>query len=168
VRQTKILKREIANSESTLNAMIPLRRTGESIMASKKASSKNSKKINEWDWENFRPDWANEGIERISKELEKWNDKLQSRSEQFRKESQKRIEKGVQQVQAELRKVPAVKRAEELRSEIEARVEKNIDAGVDRVYARLNLVRLDEVKKLERKIAQLNKKLRALEKQWAA
>ena len=137
-------------------------------MASKTASKKNAKKTNEWDWENFRPEWANEGIERITSELEKWNDKLQNRSDQFRKDSQARIEKGVQQVQDELRKVPGVKRAEELRTEIENRVEKNIDAGVDRVYARLNLVRLDEVKKLERKIAQLNKKLRDLEKQWAA
>jgi len=137
-------------------------------MASKTAVKKNAKKTNEWDWENFRPEWANEGIERISSELEKWNDKLQSRSEQFRKDSQARIEKSVQQVQDELRKVPGVKRAEELRSEIESRVEKSIDAGVERVYTRLNLVRLDEVKKLERKIAQLNKKLRALEKQWAA
>jgi uncharacterized phage infection (PIP) family protein YhgE len=125
-------------------------------------------KTAEWDWEDFRPDWANEGIERITTELEKWNDKIQSRSEQFRKDSQERIEKGIQQVQDELRKVPAIKRAEELRSEIESRVEKNIDAGVERVYARLKLVRLDEVKKLERKIAQLNKKLTALEKQWAA
>ncbi len=132
------------------------------------SKTRNSSKTNDWDWEDFRPEWANEGIERISTELEKWNHKLQSRSDQFRKESQKRIEKGVRQVQDELRKVPGVKRAEELRIEIESRVEKNIDAGVDRVYARLKLARLDEVQKLERKIAQLNKKLRALEKQWAA
>ena len=137
-------------------------------MTSKTTTKKNARKNAEWDWEDFRPEWANEGIERISTELEKWNDKIQSRSEQFRKDSQKRIEKGVKQVQDELRKVPGVKRAEELRTEIETRVEKNIDAGVDRVYAKLKLARLDEVKKLERKIAQLNKKLRALEKQWAA
>ncbi len=137
-------------------------------MANKTATKKRTSKTNDWDWEDFRPEWANEGIERISNELEKWNDKLQSRSAQFRKDSQKRIEKGVKQVQDELRKVPGVKRAEELRVEIESRLEKNIDAGVDRVYTRLNLVRLDEVKKLERKIGQLNKKLRALEKQWAA
>jgi hypothetical protein len=137
-------------------------------MATKTMTKKTARKSAEWDWEDFRPEWANEGIERISSELEKWNDKIQSRSEQFRKDSQKRIEKGVKQVQDELRKVPGVKRAEELRSEFENRVEKNIDAGVDRVYAKLKLARLDEVKKLERKIAQLNKKLRALEKQWAA
>ncbi len=131
-------------------------------------ASKKTTKSNDWDWEDFRPEWANEGLERISDELEKWNDKFQSRSLKFRKDSQKRIEKGVQQVQDELRKVPGVKRAEELRIEIENRVEKNIDAGVERVYARLKLARLDEVKKLERKIAQLNKKLRNLEKQWAA
>ncbi len=137
-------------------------------MANKTATKKRISKTNDWDWEDFRPEWANESIERISNELEKWNDKLQRRSAQFRKDSQKRIEKGVKQVQDELRKVPGVKRAEELRAEIESRLEKNIDAGVDRVYTRLNLVRLDEVKKLERKIGQLNKKLRALEKQWAA
>jgi len=138
-------------------------------MASKTTKKKTgARKSAEWDWEDFRPEWANEGIERISSELEKWNDKLQSRSEQFRKDSQKRIEKGVKQVQDELRKVPAIKRAEEFRTEFEGRVEKNIDAGVDRVYAKLKLARLDEVQKLERKIAQLNKKLRTLEKQMAA
>ncbi|MAG32937.1 MAG: hypothetical protein CL908_18830 [Deltaproteobacteria bacterium] len=126
------------------------------------------RKNSDFNWEDFRPEWANEGIERISSELEKWNDKLQTRSDTFRTESQKRIDKGVKQVQDELRKIPGMKRAEELRTELEERVEKNLDAGVDRVYARLKLARLDEVKKLERKINQLNRKLRDLEKQWAA
>ena len=74
----------------------------------------------------------------------------------------------MKQVQDELRKIPVIKKAEKLRHEIEDRVEKNIDAGVDRVYTRLKLARLDEVKKLERKIAQLNRKLQALEKEMAA
>ena len=64
--------------------------------------------------------------------------------------------------------MPAIKRAEELRYELSVRVEKNVDAGVDQIYSSLKLARLDEVKKLERKIAQLNKKLRTLEKQHAA
>jgi len=121
-----------------------------------------------WNWEDFRPEWANEGLERINSELDKWKDELQERSDKFRAESQKRIEKNVKQVQKELRKVPAIKRAEELRDDLTGRVEKNIDAGVDKVYTRLRLARLDELKKLERKIAQLNKKLRTLEKQKAA
>ena len=133
-----------------------------------KTKQKTANKTAGWDWDDFRPDWAEEGLERISTELEKWNEKFQSRSDQFRKDSQTRIENGIQQVQDELRKVPGLKRAEELRVDLENRVEKNIDAGVDRVYSRLKLVRLDEVKKLERKIAQLNRKPRALEKQWAA
>ncbi|MFP6655237.1 MAG: hypothetical protein VCB25_06395 [Myxococcota bacterium] len=139
-------------------------------MATKTTKTKQTtaNKTARWDWDDFRPEWAEEGIERISTELEKWNEKFQSRTEQFRKDSQERIEKGIQQVQDELRKVPGLQRAEELRIELENRVEKNIDAGVDRVYARLKLVRLDEVKKLERKIAKLNKKLNTLEKQWAA
>lgn len=127
-----------------------------------------SAKSTDWSWEDFRPEWANEGIDRITAELEKWTDELQTRSEKFRTESQKRIEKNVKQVQKELRKVPAIKRAEELRNELSERVEKNVDAGVDQIYTSLKLARLDEVKKLERKIAQLNKKLRTLEKQQAA
>lgn len=118
---------------------------------------------NDWNWESFRPEWANEGIERINAELEKWSDRVQTRSEKFRKQSQKRIEKGVSQIQEELRKLPAVKRAEALRQDLETRVQTNLDAGLDRVYTRLNLARLEEVKKLEKKIAALNKKLRALE-----
>jgi DNA-directed RNA polymerase len=130
--------------------------------------TRSASKKNDFNWDDFRPEWATEGIDRISAELEKWNDEFQTRSQKFRKESQKRIEKSVKQVQAELRKVPAVKRAEELRQELEQRVEKNIENGVDRVYTSLKLARLEEVKKLERKIAQLNKKMRTLEKQQAA
>ena len=129
----------------------------------------------EFNWEDITPEWATDGIERINSEFEKLTDELQSRAdelhnrgEKFRKESRKRFEKNVKQAQKELRKVPAIKRAEELRSEFEKSVEKNIDAGVDRVYSGLKLARIDEVKKLEKKIAQLNKKLRTLEKAQAA
>ena len=122
----------------------------------------------EWNWEDFRPEWANDGIERINAELEKWSDQLQSRSEKFRKASQKRIEKGVSQIQHELRKLPAVQRAQEIRQDLESRVQTNLDAGIDRVYTRLNLARLEEVKKRKKKIALLNKKLRALEEQPTA
>ena len=130
-------------------------------------STRNAK-TTDWNWEDFRPEWANEGIERINAELEKWTDELQSRSDKFRKQSQKRIEKGVAQIQEELRKLPAVQRAQEIRQDLETRVQTNLDAGIDRVYTRLNLARLEEVKKLDKKIAALNKKLRALEDQPSA
>jgi predicted transcriptional regulator len=125
-------------------------------------------KTTDWTWEDFRPEWASEGIERINAELEKWTDELQSRSDKLRKASQKRIEKGITQIQAELQKLPAIQRAQELRQGLETRVQSNLDAGIDRVYTRLNLARLEEVKKLEKKIAALNKKLRALEEQPTA
>ena len=41
-------------------------------------------KSTDWNWESFRPEWANEGIERINAELEKWSDRLQVRSAKFR------------------------------------------------------------------------------------
>ncbi|HPG24361.1 MAG: phasin family protein [Spirochaetaceae bacterium] len=135
-------------------------------MASKTGSR--SSRTSEWSWEDFRPEWAAERLERISQELEKWSDELQTRSDDFRTRSQKRIEKSVKQVQSELRKLPAVKRAEKLRKDLGSRVEKNLETGVDRVYERLQIARLDEVKRLERKITQLNRKLRDLEKQAAA
>lgn len=134
----------------------------------RKTTSRKKSSRSDFNWDEFRPGWASEGIEKISAELEKWNDELQTRSKKFRSESQKRIEQGVQQVQDELRKVPGVKRAEELRHELGERVERNLEEGADRVYTSLKLARLDEVKRLERKIAQLNKKLRTLEKQQAA
>jgi hypothetical protein len=133
-----------------------------------KSKTKSKSKKNEFNWEDFRPEWASERIDRISAELEKWNDDLQSRSTKFRKQSQKRVDKSVAQIQEELRKLPGVKRAEELRNDLEKRVEKRVENGVDRVYTTLKLARLDELKKLERKIAQLNKKLRVLEEQYAA
>jgi hypothetical protein len=135
--------------------------------ATKKKTTSKARKI-DFNWEDFRPEWANERIDRISQELEKWNDDLQSRSAKFRKESQKRIDKSVAQLQEELRKLPGVKRAEELRNDFEKRVEKTVEEGVDKVYTSLKLARLDELKKLEKKIEQLNKKLRSLEKQMAA
>jgi ubiquinone biosynthesis protein UbiJ len=130
--------------------------------------TKNGTSKNELSWEDFRPEWATEGIERISQELEKWNDDLQLRSANFRKQSQRRIDKRVTQIQEELRKLPGAKRAEKIRSDLEKRVEKRVEAGVDRVYTRLKIARLEEVKKLERKVARLNKKLRDLEKSSAA
>ena len=139
---------------------------------SKKSTKRSASNSNSWtselSWDDFRPEWAAEGLERINTELEKWNDEIQTRSTKFRKQSQKRIEKSVKQVQKELRKVPAIKRAEELRQEFGERVEKNIGEGVDRVYATLKIARLDEVKKLERKVELLNKKILNLEKRKAA
>ncbi len=137
-------------------------------MASNDRARKNQTKKSERSWEDFRPEWANEGIERISQELEKWNDGLQARSANFRKQSQERMDKSVAQIQEELRKLPGAKQVEKIRSDLGKRVEKRVEEGVDRVYTRLKIARLDEVKRLERKIAQLNKKLRDLEKEWAA
>lgn len=144
-------------------------RSKSSTRSRRSTSTKRTGRVaSDFNWEDFRPEWAMEGIEKITSELEKWNDELQIRSAKFRKESLERIEKSVKQVQDELRKVPAIKRAEELRQELSERVEKNIEDGVDQIYTSLKLARLDEVKRLERKIAQLNRKLSLLEKSKAA
>ena len=119
--------------------------------------------------------WINPSLARLGEEFGKWSGEFQSRGETLRTrgaalrdQSQKRVEEHLAQLRAELRKLPAVREAEKLRQELGERVEKNVDASIDRVYERLQLVRLDEVKKLERKVARLTKKLRALEKQQEA
>jgi len=128
-----------------------------------------------WNFDDFAPEWAADGIERLntvidefSDELQSRADELQSRGEKLRKNSQKRFEKRMKEVQKELNKQPVVKRAQKLRAELEERVEKNVDTVNDRVLSTLGLASSGEVKKLERKIAQLNKKLRTLEKAQAA
>ena len=103
-------------------------------MATRDDAKQSEARKNEFSWEDFRPEWANEGIERISQELEKWNDDLQTRSANFRKQSQERIDKSVAQIQEELRKLPGAKRVEKIRSDLGKRVEKRVEEGVDRVY----------------------------------
>jgi vacuolar-type H+-ATPase subunit E/Vma4 len=129
----------------------------------------------QWHLEDFTPEWASERVERLTtavdemtQEFQTRADELQSRGEKLRKDGQKRFEKRVRQARADLRKMPAVKRAEKLRTEFEKRVEQNMDAVGDRVLSTLGLASADEVRKLERKIAQLTKKLRSLEKAKAA
>ena len=129
----------------------------------------------EWNLEDLAPEWASEGIERISTALDEFSDEfqaradaLQSRGEKLRKDGQKRFEKRLEQVRKELRRQPVVKRAEKIRADLEQRVERNVDAASDRVLSTLGVASSSEVKKLERKIAQLNKKLRTLEKAQAA
>ena len=141
----------------------------------KKTARKSNKSNFDFNLEDITPEWASEGIEKIGNAIDEFSDELQSRAddlqsrgEKLRKDGQKRFEKRFKQVQKDLRKQPAVKRVEKFRAELEQRVEKNRDAASDRVLSSLGLASSGEVKKLERKIAQLNKKLRTLEKAQAA
>ena len=100
-----------------------------------------------------------EGIDRIEnafKSIEKDFKRLQKRADRRRRQFERQAEKRVKQIQTDIRKNPVVKRAEDLRGD----AMKAIDAQVDSLLANLRIASQAEVLKLERKVAQLNKKVR--------
>ena len=105
-----------------------------------------------------------EGIDRIEnafRSIEKDFRRLQKRADRRRKQFERQAEKRVKQIQSDIRKNRVVKRAEDLRSDALKTVEEQVDA----LLANLRIASHSEVHKLERKVAQLNKKVRELEKQ---
>ena len=104
-----------------------------------------------------------EGMDRIEdafRSIEKDFKRLQKRADRRRKQFERQAEKRVKQIQTDFRKNRVVKRAEDLRGD----AMKAIDAQVDSLLANLRIASQAEVLKLERKVAQLNKKVRELEK----
>jgi hypothetical protein len=105
-----------------------------------------------------------EGMDRIEsayKSIEKDLKRLQKRADRRRKQFERQAEKRVKRLQTDIRKNPVVKRAEDLRGD----AVKAIEDQVDGLLANLRIATQGEVQKLERKVAQLNRKVRELEKQ---
>jgi len=105
-----------------------------------------------------------EGIDRIEnafRSIEKDFKRLQKRADRRRRQFERQAEKRVKQLQSDFRNNRVVKRAEDLRGD----AVKNIEDQVDTLLANLRIASHAEVYKLERKVAQLNKKVRELEKQ---
>jgi hypothetical protein len=104
-----------------------------------------------------------EGIDRIEnafRSIEKDLKRLQKRADRRRRQFERQAEKRVKQLQSDFRKNPVVKRAEDLRSD----AVKTIEDQVDVLLTNLRIASHTDVHKLERKVAQLNKKVRELEK----
>ena len=104
-----------------------------------------------------------EGMDRIEdafRSIEKDLKGLQKRADKRRQQFERQAEKRVKQLQSDIRKNPVVKRAESLRSD----AQKAIEEQVDGLLANLRIASHTDVHKLERKVAQLNKKVRELEK----
>jgi hypothetical protein len=109
------------------------------------------------------PGLIEEGRERFEgalKDMERDWKRLQRRADQGRKQFEQRAQKQVKRIQAELRKSPLVKRAEELRKDAGVRIETQIES----LFGLLRIASASEVSRLERKVDQLNRKLRELEK----
>jgi len=104
-----------------------------------------------------------DGIDRVQsafESLDKEYRRLQKRAEKRRRELEKRAEKRVKQLRADLRRNPVVRRAEDLREDARKRFEDQ----VEQLLATFKIATRGEVRKLDRKVTQLSKKLRALEK----
>ena len=100
-----------------------------------------------------------ESFERVQDRFRSAGDelqKLQDRAAKNRRDFTKRTQK----VQKRLLKVPAIKAADEFRVE----VFKQMEANMDEFLSRLPVASNSDVKKLERKVNALTKKIRTLEK----
>ena len=104
-----------------------------------------------------------EGMDRIEdafRSIEKDLRRIQKRADRRRKQFEKQAEKRVKQLQADFRNNRVVKRAEDIRGD----AVKAVEDQVDTLLANLRIASHAEVNKLEHKVAQLNKKVRELEK----
>jgi 3-deoxy-D-arabino-heptulosonate 7-phosphate (DAHP) synthase class II len=131
-----------------------------------------------------------EGRERFEGALENmgrdWK-RLQKRADQGRKQIEQRAQRQVKRLQIELKKSPLVKRAEEQRKLLERRARKlsnelrnssavkraeslrknaetRIEGQLESLFGVLRIASISEISRLERKVDQLNRKLRELEK----
>ena len=105
-----------------------------------------------------------EGMDRIEnafKSIEKDLKRLQKRADRRRRQFERQAEKRVKQLQTDLRKSPVVKRAEGLRQD----AVKTVEGQVNSLLSNLRIASQADLHKLERKVAQLNRKVRELEKQ---
>jgi hypothetical protein len=105
-----------------------------------------------------------EGMDRIEdafRSIERDFRRMQKRADRRRKQLEKQAEKRVKQFQNDIRKNSVVKRAEDLRAD----ALKTVEEQVDTLLSNLRIASQADVRKLDRKVAQLNKKVRELEKQ---
>lgn len=103
------------------------------------------------------------GLDRVEsafKTFEKDFRRLQKRADQRRKQLEKRAEREVRRFQTELRKNPVVKRAQTLGEDARKAASEQVDA----LLGTLRLASRTEVERLDRKVGQLNRKVRELEK----
>ena len=86
--------------------------------------------------------------------------KLQERADENRRDFSERAQVRAQKVQKQLLEIPAFKAADDYRIE----VLKQIESNMDEFLARLPVASTSDVKKLEKKVNALTRKVRSLEK----
>ena len=103
-------------------------------------------------------------IQGVFRDADKEIQKLQKRADKRRKEIQKKAEKRSKELQTQFRKMPGVKRAEQIRKD----AQKQFDSNLENFLGRLPVASQHDLDKMDRRIKQLTRKLNALEKGGAS
>ncbi len=114
-----------------------------------------------------RVDRFNAAFESVSDEVQRVQKQLQTRRKAFerqlsarRKKLEKSTRKQVSKIETELKKSDLGKRASSLRSD----AEKQIERGIESVLGVLQIASKGDVQKLDRKIGQISRKLKDMER----
>ncbi|UCE85008.1 MAG: hypothetical protein JSU66_11695 [Deltaproteobacteria bacterium] len=99
-------------------------------------------------------------VRKFQKNLRSQRKDLEKRFERTRKNLEKQTRQRVDRALSDVRKRPAYKRVESARKDLSKRV----DAGVETFLGAFGVASRSEVQRLDRKLNQVNKKLRELEK----
>ena len=100
-------------------------------------------------------DRVQEAFQSVGDEFERLQDQLDERRKDFEAQTQKRVKK----IRKDLRKRPLVKRAESFRRD----ATKQIEQGVEGFLNMLQIASSSDMKKLDRKLNSINKRLKEIE-----
>jgi hypothetical protein len=99
------------------------------------------------------------GLQNLFRSVEEEFEKLQSKVSEQRKGFEKAAQTRVSKVQREIEKTPLFKRFDGLRKD----ANKGVEQGVDRILNSLNIATASDIKKLDRRLKQISKKLKELD-----
>ncbi len=111
--------------------------------------------------------FVEESIDRVQSAMRSVEDefeKIQRNIQDRRKSFEKQTRKQVKRLSSEFRKNPLVKRAEEIRTDAVNQIESSVDSLLDW----LPVASRADLRKIDRKLNQLTKKLKTLEKSQAS
>ena len=112
-------------------------------------------------------DRFNAAFESLGDEVDRLQKRVQMRRKEFekqltdrRKKIEKQTRKQVDRIESELRKNPVMKRLQELRKD----TVRQIESGVDRVMDALPIATKSDLKRVERKISQISRRVKDIER----
>ena len=99
-------------------------------------------------------------VQRVGRQVRKRRKDLEKQLTGSRKTLEKRTRKQVDRIRGELRRNPVLKRIDQLRAD----AEKAIESGVDGFLGVLQIASKNDLSRIDRRISQLNRKLKDLER----